>query len=91
MESVRRQLLDEEHRGLGVMEATKAAREYVAQVMAISPETQKQELEELEFSIEENFQTGTLLKAELEESLEDLRSSTELRDADPPESPSNPQ
>jgi transposase len=59
--------------GLGVMEATKTARTFVAAVKVFSPHAQKSDLEQLENSLEEELQRGTTRKEELAETAANLR------------------
>ena len=71
---VRKQLM-EERAGLGVMEATKTAREFVAQVKTYSLTTNKKDLKQLELAIEEALPKGEVGKEELRDTVEELRTS----------------
>jgi benzoyl-CoA reductase/2-hydroxyglutaryl-CoA dehydratase subunit BcrC/BadD/HgdB len=55
--------------GVGVMQATKRAREFVAAVKEVSSKAKKEDLESVEFELEEMLQKGELKPSELEEQL----------------------
>jgi hypothetical protein len=61
--------------GTGVMEATKCARDFVAAVQELSPYAEKDDLEILEYEVEEQLQTGEIDPELLRSTVYNLRNS----------------
>ncbi len=60
--------------GIGVMEATKQAREFVTVVKTFSPEAKKHQLQAVEHDMEYMLQTGEIQPEQLKETVMALRS-----------------
>jgi hypothetical protein len=61
--------------GVGVMEATKASRDFAVLTLAIQPDTEPTILEELTQQLEEALQTGEIPLESLHQTMRDLRRS----------------